>query len=139
MTKTTSKPAAVARGKQSKPASPKKARQVPNMKEKFKNMKGQSEPTIRVVGFEDPLAFEIYDYTLTATRPGFVNEYRKWSKGEKEANSLTEANFTGFKIQRDNEVDGNESLKDDLGYSRIWIIRFPHEKETKINTRADGL
>jgi hypothetical protein len=77
MTEPTSQPAAVARGKQSKPASPKKAKQVPNMKEKFKNMKGQSDPTICAVGFEDPMAFEIYNYTLTATKPAFVNNYRK--------------------------------------------------------------
>jgi hypothetical protein len=99
-------------------------------------MKGQSEPTIRVVGFEDPLAFEMYNYTLTATRPALVNNYRKLSRGELEVNSLTEANFPGFKIQRDNEVDRNENLKHDKGYSQFGsFVTLKERKQTKTHVR----
>jgi hypothetical protein len=75
----------------------------------------------------------MHGYTLTTTRPACVNNYRKWNRGKLEVNSLTDANFTGFKIQR------NESLKDDKGYSHIWIICYPHKKERNRDTREDGL
>ena len=76
--------------KNAKPPSPKKARSVPNMRENFKHKKEKPIPTIRVHSFRD--------HTLTATKPGFINKYRMWSRGEVEVEELTDANFIGIKI-----------------------------------------
>jgi hypothetical protein len=122
-----------------KPHSPRKARSAPNMREKLKQKTGKPDPTIRVHGFEEPFALEAYEYTMTATKPGFVNQYRKWAKGDVDADALTEANFNGFKMQRDAADDGNESLKTSDGYARIWMIRYPPENESTERTRQDGL
>jgi hypothetical protein len=90
-----------------KPPSPKKSKKTPNMREKLLQKK---EATIHSVGFEDPIALEVYDYTLTKSKAGFINDYRKWSKGEIQFEDLTEANFIGLKIRRNNEINGNEIL-----------------------------
>ena len=56
------------------PPSPKKARRAPSMREKLKNRNEKAVPTIRVNGFQEPVAIEVYDYTITSTKPGFVNK-----------------------------------------------------------------
>ena len=83
------------------------------MREKLLQKK---EATIHVVGFEDPIALEVYDYTLTKSKAWFINNYRKWSKGEIQFEDLTEANFTGLKIRRNNEINGKETMSRDDGY-----------------------
>jgi hypothetical protein len=98
-----------------KPPSPKKSKKTPNMREKLLYKK---EATIHVVGFEDPIALEVHDYTLTESKAGLINNYRKWSKGEIQFEDLTEANFIGLKILRNNEINGNETLSGSDGYSR---------------------
>lgn len=122
-----------------KPASPKKARQVPNMRKKLQNKKEKPVPTIRVHAFEDPLGLEAYEYLLTDTKPGFIHKYRVWARGELEVEALTEANFTGFKVQRDKSRRDNEPLLDDDGYSRIWLVRYPPGSESTEVTRQEGL
>ena len=121
------------------PPSPKKKRHAPNMKDKLKNKKEKPIPTIRVQGFKEPIAVEAYAYTLTATKCGFLNKYRLWAKGELEVDELTEANFGEMKAQRDNGVPGNEPLKNDDGYSRFWMIRYPPENVSTVATRKEGL
>ena len=69
-----------------KPPSPKKSKKSPNMREKLLQKK---EATIHVVGFGDPIALEVYNYTLTESKVGFINNYRKWSKGEIQFEDLT--------------------------------------------------
>lgn len=122
-----------------KPPSPKKKKYVPNMKEKLKRKQEKPVPTIRVLGFQEPLAVEAYEYTVTATKPGFINKFRIWSRGELEVATLTDANFIGLKIQRDNENGGNEPRLDDDGYSRVWMIRYPPDNESTAETRKEGL
>ena len=123
MAKQTSKMATPAGKKTTtKPPSPKKSKKTPNMREKLSQKK---EATIRVVGFEDPIALEVYDYTLSESKAGFIHNYRKWSKGEIQFEDLTEANFTGLKIRRNNE--------------RWWMIRYPKENESTPETRKEGL
>jgi hypothetical protein len=122
-----------------KPASPKKAASPPSMREKLKHKKEKPVPTIRVHGFFEPFAVEAYEYTLTDIKPGFVHKYRLWAKGELEVEELTEANFVGVKMQRDNAINGNEVRKDSDGYSRVWMIRYPTENQTTAATRRDGL
>lgn len=122
-----------------KPPSPKKATAPPSMREKLKQKKEKPTPTIRVHSFSEPFAVEAYEYTLTDTKPGFVNKYRLWAKGELEVEELTEANFVGLKMQRDSTISGNESLKDCDGYSRVWLIRYPTENESTEATREEGL
>jgi hypothetical protein len=107
-----------------KPPSPKKSKKTPNMREKLLQKK---EATIHVVGLEDPIALEVYKYTLTESKAGFINNYRKWSKGEIQFEDLTEANFIGLKIRRNNEINGKETLSGSDGYSRWWMIRYPPE------------
>ena len=119
-----------------KPPSPKKSKKTPNMREKLSQKK---EATIRVVGFEDPIALEVYDYTLSESKAGFIHNYRKWSKGEIQFEDLTEANFTGLKIRRNNEINGKETLSGADGYSRWWMIRYPQENESTPDTRKEGL
>jgi len=96
-------------------------------------------PTIRVHAFKDPVVVEAYGYTLTTTKCGFLNKYRLWTKGELEVDELTEANFGELKNQRDNDVPGNESVKNDEGYSRVWMIRYPPENVSNMTTRKEGL
>jgi hypothetical protein len=125
--------------KVTKPASPKKARRAPNMRDKLAKKKEKPEPAICVQGFVDPLTFELYDYTITPTKPGFSNKFRMWAKGELEVETLTDANFVGFKLQRDNDISGNEHLLSKDGYARIWMLRFPPENDSTADTRAEGL
>ncbi len=119
-----------------KPPSPKKSKKTPNMREKLSQKK---EATIRVVGFEDPIALEVYDYTLSESKAGFIHNYRKWSKGEIQFEDLTEANFIGLKIRRNNEINGNETLPGCDGYSGWWMIRYPPENESTPDTCKEGL
>jgi hypothetical protein len=128
-------------GKKNKnlPPSPMKARHAPSMKDKFKNRKEKPSPTIRVHAFKEPIVVEAYEYTLTATKCGFLNKYRLWTKGELEVDELTEANFGELKNQRDKDVTGNEYLKNDDGYARVWMIRYPPENESTVATRNEGL
>ncbi len=121
------------------PPSPKKAKHAPNMKDKLKNKKEKPTPTIRVHSFKEPMVVEAYGYTLTATKCGFLNKYRLWTKGELEVDELTKANFGNMKNQRDKDDPGNESVKNDDGYSRIWMIRYPPENESTVATRKEGL
>ena len=65
-----------------KPASPKKAKQVPDMRNQLLSKKEKPVPTIHVYGFEEPLAIEAYEYYLTDTKSGFINKCRLWAKGE---------------------------------------------------------
>jgi hypothetical protein len=76
---------------------------------------------------------------LTKSKAGFINNYRKWSKGEIQFEDLTEANFIGLKIRRNNEINGNETLSGSDGYSRWWMIRYPPENESTPDTRKEGL
>jgi hypothetical protein len=119
-----------------KPPSPKKSKKTPNMRKKLFQKK---EATIHVVVFEDPIALEVYNYTLTESKAGFINNYRKWSKGEIQFEDLTEANFIGLKIRRNNEINGNETLSGSDGYSRWWMIWYPLENESTPDTRKEGL
>lgn len=122
-----------------KPASPKKARQVPNMREKLLSKKEKPVPTLRVHGFEDPLAVEAYEYTLSDTKSGFINKYRLWAKGELTVEALTAANFNNTKVQRDKSRSDNEPLLDGEGYSRVWMVRYPPGGESTEDTRKEGL
>ena len=122
-----------------KPASPKKARQVPNMRQKLQNKKEKPVPTIRVYSFEEPFAIEAYEYTLTDSKPGFINKYRLWAKGELEVEALTAANFNNTKVQRDKSKTDNEPLLDDEGYSRVWLVWYPPGGESTGETRKEGL
>ena len=135
MAKPTSKPVSVGKAKNAKPPSPKKAKRAPSIKDKFKEKKDKIDPTIRVLAFKDPIALEKYEYTLTESKPGFINNFRKWSRGELEVDALTEANFIGLKIKRDFEVDGNEPLLGSNGFARFWMIRYPPEDESTPETR----
>jgi hypothetical protein len=73
MAKQTSKMATPARKTTTtKPPSPKKSKKTPNMREKLLQKK---EATIHVVGFENPIALEVYDYTLTVNKARFINNY----------------------------------------------------------------
>ena len=139
MVKPTSKAAPVVKARIVKPPSPKKAKQGPNMKDNLKKKKEKPVPTIRVLGFQDPLYVEIYEYTLSANKPGFINNFRKWSRGELVNDALSEANFIGLKMQRDFSVDGNATLFYDDGYAHFWIIRYPPENESTADTRKEGL
>jgi hypothetical protein len=119
-----------------KPPSPKTSKKTPNVREKLLQKK---EATIHVVGFEDPIALEVYDYTLTKSKARFINNYQKWSKGEIQFEDLTEANFIGLKIRRNNEFTENETLSGSDGYSHWWMIRYPRENELTPDTRKEGL
>ena len=129
----------MARSKLIKPASPKKKGQVPNMRQKLENKKQKSVPTLRVYGFEDPFCVEAYEYTLSDTKPGFINKYRLWAKGELEVEALTAANFNNTKVQRDKSKLWNEPLLDGEGYSRVWLVRYPPGGESTEDTRKEGL
>jgi hypothetical protein len=129
----------MARSKLVKPASPKKKGQVPNMRQKLENKKQKPVPTLRVYGFEDPFCVEAYEYTLSDTKPGFINKYRLWAKGELTVESLTAANFNNTKVQRDKSKPGNEPLLDGEGYSRVWMVRYPPGGESTEDTRKEGL
>ena len=63
-----------AKPKAAKPPSPKKARNVPNMRENFKHKKEKPVSTIHAHGFQDPLAIEAYEYAMMASKPGFINK-----------------------------------------------------------------
>ena len=125
--------------KKVKPASPKKAKQVPSMRDNLKKKKDKPVPTIGVHAFADPVCAEAYEYTIQSDKDGFTHKYRMWSKGELEVNELTDANFTGMKMRRDTETPGNEILKDCEGYARIWLIRYPEGTESTVETRKEGL
>jgi hypothetical protein len=99
------------------------------MREKLLQKK---EETIHVVGFEDPIALKVYNYTLTESKAGFINNYRKWSEGEIQFEDLTEANLIGLKIRRNNEINRNETLSGSDGYSRWWMIRYAPENESTL-------
>jgi hypothetical protein len=129
----------MARPKPIKPASPKKARNVPNMRQKLLVKKEKPVPTIRVYGFQDPFGVEAYEYTASDTKPGFINKYRLWAKGELEVESLTAANFNNTKVQRDKSKSDNEALLDGEGYSRVWMVRYPSGGESTEETRKEGL
>lgn len=122
-----------------KPASPKKAKQMPNMRNQLLSKKEKPVPTIRVHGFEEPLAIEAYEYYLTDTKSGFINKYRLWAKGELDVEALTVANFNSPKVQRDKSKRNNEPLMDEGGYSRVWLIRYPPGGESTEESRKEGL
>ena len=122
-----------------KPASPKKARHVPNMRQKLLSKKEKPVPTIRVYGFEEPLGVEAYEYTLSDTKAGFINKYRLWAKGELEVEALTAANFNNTKVQRDKSKSDNEPRLDGDGFSRVWLVRYPPGGESTEDTRKEGL
>jgi hypothetical protein len=133
------KVAAASKQRVVKPASPKKSKQAPSMRKNLQNKKQKPVPLIRVLGFQDPLSIELYEYTLTENKPGFINNFRKWSRGELENDSLTETNFIGLKMQRDFALTGNEYLKYDDGYARYWMIRYPPQNVSTPETRSEGL
>lgn len=121
------------------PGSPKKAKKPPSMRENLKMRKEKPVPTISVQGFQIvPLAAEAYEYTITNLKNGFLNEFRKYVKGEITSDELTNANFVGLKTKR-YRGKGNEPLMDSDGYSRVWILRYPLEGESTASTRQEGL
>ena len=122
-----------------KPPSPKKARNVPNMRKQLQSKKEKPAPTIRVYGFEDPLCVEAYQYTISDTKPGFIHKYRLWAKGDLEVEALTAANFNNTKAQRDKSKHNNEPLLDGEGYSRVWLVRYPPGGVSTEDTRKEGL
>ena len=136
MAKSTTKVAAIAKATKTKPPSPKKAKKAPNMREKLKE---KQVPTISVLGFIDPLSIEKYEYTLNATKDGFTNNFKLWAQGKLDVEELTAANFIGVKFQRNDEVQGNETLMSMTGYPRVWMIRYPPEGESTPETRDEGL
>ncbi len=139
MVKPSAKASPIGKSKMVKPPSPKKKKQAPNMRENLKKKKQKPIPTLSVLGFEDPLSVEMYEYTLNKNKPGFINNFRKWSRGELENDSLTEANFIGLKMQRDYVSDANEALYYDDGYARFWMIRYPPSNASTVETRQEGL
>jgi hypothetical protein len=139
MVKPSAKAPQIEKSKIVKPPSPKKKKQAPNMRENLKKKKQKPIPTLRVLGFEDPLSVEMYEYTLNENKPGFINNFRKWSRGELENDSLTEANFIGLKMQRDYVSDANEALYYDDDYARFWMIRYPPSNASTVETRQEGL
>ena len=123
MVKGTLRDTKVGKAKVDQPPSPKKAKRIPKASNRLRTkQKAKAIPTIRVLGFKNPYSFEIYDYTITDGKPGFINNYRKWSRGELEVPGLTDANFLGLKIQRDNRKIGNVGLLDATGFARMWMI-----------------
>ena len=56
---------------------------------------------------------------MTATKPGFINKYIMWSRDEVEVEELTDANFFGIKIQRDNDNPGSR-----LYWTKMGILVF---------------
>jgi len=139
MVKPNSKAAPVAKARTPKPPSPKKSKQGPSMRNNLKKKKEKPNPTISVLGFQDPFYTEIYEYALTDSKPGFLNNFRKWSRGEIENDSLTEANFIGMKMQRNFALAGNEHLLYEDGYPRFWMIRYPPGNVSTAETRREGL
>ena len=122
------------------PPSPKKAKRIPKASDRLiTKKKPKAFPTIRVLGFKNPYSFEIYEYSITDGKQGFINNYRKWSRGELEVAALTNANFVGMKMHRDNRKTGNVGLNDETGFARMWLIRYPPEKESTSDTRKEGL
>jgi hypothetical protein len=120
--------------------SPKKAKKPPSMKEKLKMRKEKPVPTITCQGFQfPPLALEVYEYTVSLTKDGFLNQIRKWTKGETTVDELTDANFVGIKIKRSKDEIGNEPLLDPDGFARIWILRYPLDGESTHESRQEGL
>jgi hypothetical protein len=107
--------------------------QAPSIKKNLLKKKQKPFPLIRVLGFQDPLSIEMYEYTLTENKPGFINNFRMWSWGELESDPLTEANFIGLKMQGDFALTGNEYLLYDDGYARYWMI------VSTADTRSEGL
>jgi hypothetical protein len=98
--------------------SPMKARLLPSsMRENLKLKKEKPVPPIHDHGFLEPFAIEAYEYIIKDTKPGFVNKYRLWAKGQLEVEALTKVTFVGLKMQQDKEDGGNELLKDSSGYS----------------------
>ena len=122
-----------------KPVSPKKARKPPSMRDKLKLRKEKPVPTISCRGFcVTPMALEAYEYTISSLKNGFLNEFRKYTKGEVQSDELTNANFVGLKIKWSDEI-GNEPMLDPDGFARVWIIRYPLEGESTPETRQEGL
>jgi hypothetical protein len=139
MVKPSPKTAPAARGKPRKPASPKKTKHAPSMRSNLNKNKQKPVPLIRVLGFQDPLYIEVYKYTLSENKPGFINTFRKWSKGKEVCDELMEANFIGLKTQRNLALVGNEYLSYDDGYARFWMTRYPLNNESTSDTRKEGL
>jgi hypothetical protein len=81
------------------------------MRKKLNKKKQKPVPLIRVLGFQDPLYIEVYEYTLSGNKPGFINTFRKWSRDEVVCDELMEANFIGLKMQRDFSLDGDAGNK----------------------------
>ena len=109
------------------------------MKEQLKKRKAKPVPTISVVSFVAELPVELYAYSITDTKDGFQHQFRLWTRGELEVASLMDANFVGLKTRRDDDCPGNEPLKDEDGYSRNWMIRYPTGNESTEETRKEGL
>ena len=130
------KAVAAGKGTMTKRPSPTKSKKTPNMRERLLQKKGTG---ISVVGFDDSVGLEVYDYTVGDNKPGYIHNFRLWSKGEIDYEELTEANFIGLKAQRNNEIDGNEGLKGSDGYSRWWMIRYPSGGQSTPETRQEGL
>ena len=83
-----------------KPASPKKRNKPPSMKDNLKLRKQKPVPTISCQGFQlPPMSVEAYEYTISDLKNGFLNEFRKFTKGEINSDELTNANFVGLKIK----------------------------------------
>ena len=96
MVKPSPKAAPAARGRAMKPASPKKTKHAPSMRNNLNKKKQKPVPLICVLGFQDPFYIKVYKYTLSKNKPGFINPFKKWSKGEVVCDELMEANFIGL-------------------------------------------
>jgi hypothetical protein len=139
MAKLSPKAIPAAKGRAIKPASPKKTKQAPSMRNNLNKKKQKPVPLIRVLGFQVPLYIKVYEYTLSKNKPGFINTFRKWSRGEVVCDELMEANFIGLEMQRDFSLDGNEYLSYDDGYARFWMTRYPLNNESMADRRKEGL
>jgi hypothetical protein len=139
MVKQPQKMTPVSKARIMKPASPKKVKYAPSMKDNLIKKKQKPILMISVLGFQDPLYIEVYKYTLTENKAGFINNFRKWSRGKLICNSLTEANFIGMKLQHDFNNNGNQHLLYDNDSARFWMIRYPPQNVSTAVTRKEGL
>jgi hypothetical protein len=139
MAKPIPKATPAARGRAIKPASPIKTKEAPSMRNNLKKTKQKPVPLIHVLGFQNSLYIEVYKYTLSENKPGFINTCRKWSRGKEVCDELMEANFIGLKMQPNFALDGNEYLTYDDGFARFWMTRYPLDNESMADKRKEGL
>ena len=126
------------RGPGSSAASPARKKGRVRLAGGAKKTPGKTNPSLSCYATHPSFPLEIYLYTVNAENDGFMNTYKKYTKGEIRCDSLTAVNFTDVKFRR-TPLSDNVMMFDGKGFWCSVIIRTLTSGNSTAETRAEGL